>query len=91
MSSCMVFVGDDAVRTISYYHADKAFFSCRGISDDDELTDISSEENRVRLAMIERSDKSYLLCTKEKFGKVYTHKLCNRVDLTSVITEDEVL
>ena len=91
MPSCMVFVGDDAVRTVSYYHADKVFFSCRGISESGELTDISSEENRVRLAMIERSDKSYLLCTGEKIGKVYTHKLCDREEITSIITEEDVL
>lgn len=90
MPSCMVFVGDDAVRTVSYYHADKTFFSCRGVSDNGELTDISSDENRVRLAMIERSAESYLLCVAEKFNKVYTHKLCCCDDITRVISNDEL-
>ena len=91
MPSCMVFVGDDAVRTVSYYHADKLFFSCRGISESGELTDISSEETRVRLSMLERSDKSYLLCVSEKFNKIYTHKLCDKEQITSIITEDGIL
>lgn len=91
MPSCMVFVGDDAVRTVSYYHADKFFFSCRGISESGELTDISSEEIRVRLSMLERCDLSYLLCVSDKFNKTYTHKLCDKDRVTAIITEEEVL
>lgn len=88
--SCLALVGDDAARTVSYYHADKVFFSCRGVSSDGELSDISSEENRIRSVMIERSDRSYLLCVKEKFGRSYTHKLCDKSDISGIITEEDL-
>lgn len=88
--SCLSLVGDDAIRTIQNYHADICFISCRGISNDGELSDIAVEENLVRREMIKRSKKSYLLCSQAKFNTSYFHKLCDASDLDGIITGGEL-
>lgn len=85
--SCYALVGEEAYTTIKSYNADIAFFSCRGVSDDGYVTDISSEENNVRKMMIKQSRKSYLLCASEKKGKRYFHNLCHKDDITGIISE----
>ena len=87
LNSCLAMVGEEAYRTIETYNADIALFSCRGVSDDGYLTDISPEENNVRKKMIQHAKKSYLLCASEKIGKSYFHNLCHKDDITGVIHE----
>ena len=87
LNSCLALVGEEAYKTIDMYNADVAFFSCRGVSDDGYLTDISPKENYVRKKMIQRAKKSYLLCANEKIGKSYFHNLCHKDDITEVIHE----
>ena len=79
--------GQDALDTISRYHASVAFFSCRGLSEDGGATDISPEENIVRRAMMKRAKQSVLLCAHEKIGKTYYHRLCDAAELTAVISD----
>ena len=87
LPDCLALVGEDAYKTIETYHADIAFFSCRGVSGDGYLTDISPEENNVRKRMIQHAKKSYLLCAGEKMGKQYFHNLCHKDDITGIIHE----
>lgn len=87
VNSCLVLVGDEACRTVESFHADIAFFSCRGVSEEGFLTDIAREENIVRKRMIQHSEKAYLLCANEKFGKKYYHNLCHRDEITGIIHE----
>ena len=90
IASCLSLVGADACDTLASYNADIAFFSCRGVSDDGMLTDISIEENTVRQAMIKRAKRAYLLCASEKFGKCYMHNLCHADDIDGVISETDL-
>jgi DeoR family fructose operon transcriptional repressor len=73
---------------VKKYNADLAFFSCRGLSPDGWVTDISIEENRVRAAMMEQARRSVLLCASEKFNKTYLHNLCHRDALTVISDAD---
>lgn len=85
INSCFAFVGEEAYNTIERYNADLCFFSCRGLSEDGKLTDISQPENSVRLKMIRHSKKSYLLCTSDKRNEVFYHNLCTADDITGII------
>lgn len=87
MNTCLSLVGDTALETIHRYHADICFFSCRGISEAGELSDISREENLVRQAMIARSTASYLLCTRNKPEKQFYHRLCHAADLSGILSD----
>lgn len=79
--------GDESYKTIERYNADFFFFSCRGLSDDGELTDISEPEDYVRLKMIAHSASSYLLCNSNKISTKYAHHLCHASELSGIISE----
>lgn len=87
VNSCLALVGDEAYKTIDSINANIAFFSCRGISEDGYLTDISPEEDYVRQRMIKNAEHSYLLCASDKFGKKYYHNLCHKDDIDGIISE----
>ena len=88
-SSCAL-SGEEAYATIARYNADFFFFSCRGLSDNGELTDISEAEDYIRLHMMERSKKAYLLCNSSKFSTRCFHHLCHASELSGIISEGEV-
>lgn len=87
LNNCLALIGEEAHKTIETYNADIAFFSCRGVSDEGYLTDISHEENNARKKMIQHAKKSYLLCASDKFGKRYFHNLCHKNDINGIIHE----
>ena len=87
MTESFCYVGTDAESVLKNYNADVAFFSCRGISENNIATDNSILENAMRKIMIKNSKKSYLLCDSSKFGKTYLNTLCNVEDLNGLITE----
>ena len=90
LPACQSLVGADACETVKTYNANSVFFSCRAVSNDGFLTDISDSENIVRKHMIEHSEKSYLLCTGNKLGKKYFHTLCTVSDITKIICDTEL-
>lgn len=87
LPSCQALVGEETHRTIESFNAQIAFFSCRGLSDDGFLTDISDSENNVRRKMIAHSKNSYLMCAGDKIGKKYFHNLCRTKDISGILCE----
>lgn len=90
LASCQSLVGEEACKYVEGINADVAFFSCRGVSDDGMLSDISSRENYVRQKMINQSKRAYLMCASEKFGKKYYHNLCSARSITGIISESDI-
>ena len=90
INSCLSLVGEEAYNIINTFNAEIVFFSCRGLSYDGKLTDISDNEDNTRKKMMQNSKKSYLLCASDKFGKIYSHNLCNISDITGIITENPI-
>ena len=90
VSSEQALVGEECYKTIAAFNADAAFFSCRGLSDDGLMTDISPEEVYVRRRMIAQSKNAYLMCASEKIGKKYTHNLGSIREITAVLSEKEL-
>lgn len=89
LNSCYALVGEEAYKTIDRFTADLFFFSCRGISNEGNLTDISEAEDYVRNKMLEHSVASYLLCNSNKIGTTYYHKLCHASQLNGIISDSE--
>ena len=81
------YVGAHAEACVRSMRADVVFFSCRGLSDDGEMTDPSIDEINLRRAMLERSRIKVLLCDTTKHGKEYVYSLGYRDDLDAVIDE----
>lgn len=90
INSCLALVGEEAYRTIDSINANIAFFSCRGISNDGYLTDISPEEDYVRQRMIKNSERSFALCAADKMGKKHFHNLCHKDDIDGIISETDL-
>ncbi len=87
------FVGSHAEACVRGIRADTVFFSCHGLSESGEMTDISIEEVNLRRVMFERARVKVLLCDSSKFGKQYMYSLGYREDIDAVISErdDETL
>lgn len=63
------FVGSQTLAFIAQFHADLAFFSCRGIHPDGGITDSSEDEADVKKQYIQNADRSVLLCDTSKLGR----------------------
>lgn len=87
LPACQSLVGEETYKTIESFNANAVFFSCRGLSHDGYLTDISDQENNVRRKMIAHSQNSYLLCASNKLNKKYFHNLCTVKGISKVICE----
>lgn len=83
------YIGEAARRCISSLNADILFFSCRAISMDKGLTDISEEEAELRRLMINSCQKTILLCDSSKFDKVSFNKICGFDAIDCLITDQK--
>ncbi len=81
------YVGAHAEECIRSMHADVVFFSCRGLSDSGEMTDVAIEEVNLRRVMLQRAKTKVLLCDSSKFGKEYIYSLGMTDELDAVISE----
>ena len=81
------FLGPYAEDFLRSIHADSLFFSCKGLSEDGILTDVSESEISIRKVMIKQAKKSYFLCDSSKLESTYTFKLCNARNVTDIICD----
>ena len=81
------YVGSHAEACVRGIRASTVFLSCRGLSEDGEVTDISIEEINLRRVMLERARTKILLCDSSKFGKQYLYSLGYKTDFDAVISE----
>ena len=90
LENSISFVGAHAENFVRNFNADIFFFSCRGITDDGQLTDSSMEESQLRRIMMEHSKKKIFLCTSNKIGRKYMYNLCDVSAVDGVICEKEL-
>lgn len=81
------YVGEHAERFVSRINADILFFSCRGLSDDGQLTEVAIEEADIRRAMFKNSKKRILLCDSSKFGKSFFYNMGDLAEIDEVISD----
>lgn len=62
------YIGPIALQNLAMFHFDYAFFSCRGASLENGLTDTTEEEAFFRKLLIQRSEHSVLLMDHSKIG-----------------------
>lgn len=87
INSSYALSGEEAYSTLDHFFADICFFSCRGLSDDGELTDISEAEDYLRQKMIQHSQESFLLCNSNKMSQRYFHHLCDASQISGIISD----
>lgn len=84
------YVGEQAESFVRKINADLLFFSCRGLSDDGKMTDVSVEEANLRRVMMEQSREKVLLCDASKLGRTYFYNMGNIKEVDAVISNAEI-
>lgn len=84
------YVGKQAEQFIRSINADLLFFSCRGLTQDGRMTDVSMEEANLRQVMFEHSKRKVLLCDSGKLGKVYFYNMGNAHDVDGIISNADI-
>lgn len=80
------YVGEQAENFIRSINADLLFFSCRGLTADGKMTDVSVEEANLRKVMFAQSKKKILLCDDSKFDKLYFYNMGNAKEMDDIIS-----
>lgn len=81
------YVGEQAERFVGTMNADILFFSCRGVSEDGQMTDMAIEEANLRRTMFGHCKKKYLLCDSSKFGKTCFYNMGSVGELNGIISD----
>ncbi len=79
--------GAKTLDSISGYHMDKAFISCKGLDKEHGVTEGNDEVSLIKKAALNASDKVYLMADAEKFDKVNFSKVCGLERVDALITE----
>ena len=75
---------------IEQFNPGKLFFSCKGISLDEGLTDADEMISESHRIMMKKADEVILLCDSSKFGKTSLSSL-GEIDLFNMIITDSKL
>lgn len=83
----LCYAGSIALQNLSLFHFDCAFFSCRGVSRKDGLTDTSEEAAFFRKLLIERSEQSVFLFDHSKVGVTSFFTICPLKAVQVLVTD----
>lgn len=81
------YVGEQAEDFVKNINADILFFSCHGLTDDGQMTDVSIEESNLRRAMFKSCKKKVLLCDSSKFGKTFFYNMGSISEIDEIISD----
>lgn len=84
------FLGPYAERFLSSVNADSVFFSCKGLSPDGYLTDVSEDEISMRTVMLRQAFNSYFLCDSSKLNTRCSFTLCHSSEVTRILCDAEL-
>ncbi|MGM9625067.1 MAG: DeoR/GlpR family DNA-binding transcription regulator [Eubacteriales bacterium] len=83
------YVGEQAENFVRRINADILFFSCRALSDDGRMTDVSVEEVNLRRVMFGSAKKKVLLCDSSKLGKICFYNMGTLDEVDAVISDSD--
>ena len=86
LASSMALVGSDAEAFVRKIRAHVCVFSARGICDG-EICDSSKPERDLKIAMLERAERSILLCDSSKEGRRYPYVIAELAAIDHHIRE----
>ena len=89
--NALSFIGLQAIHFIAQFHADVAFFSCRGIHPTGGVTDSSEEEANIKKQYLRVASRSILLCDSSKIGRQFFCKICDLTDVSEIISDQAEL
>lgn len=83
-------MGDDALENMERFRVDKAFIGVHSINFDVGITSIATPQMQVKRAILEKSEKVYILADSSKFGGGYLSVICPMREVYKIITDAEV-
>lgn len=83
-------VGQEALKQIEKYQADKAFLGVNGIDFQEGITGIGYPQMEIKQAMIRQANETYVLADSSKFGNVYLSHICGIREVTAILTDKDL-
>ncbi|MDD3170094.1 MAG: DeoR/GlpR family DNA-binding transcription regulator [Eubacteriales bacterium] len=80
-------VGHNAEAFMRKHNAKKLFFSCKAISQNGFISNLTVEESVLKNVMIEQSEEVYLLADHTKLGTAALSNICTFQDIDFFITD----
>lgn len=80
-------VGASLKKSLEGIYIDKAFISSRALNFQEGLTDITIEEGEAKQAIIEKSNKVYVIVDHTKIGKLSFFQVCEKDKISKIITD----
>ena len=81
------YVGEQAENFVRNINADLLFFSCHGLTDRGQMTDLAIEEANLRKIMFASCQKKILLCDSSKFGKTCFYNMGHIREIDGIISD----
>ncbi|WP_282941332.1 DeoR/GlpR family DNA-binding transcription regulator [Paenibacillus sp. RC67] len=88
-SRSLSYVGPLAERSLSTYHVDKAFISCKGLHIGRGLSEFNELQALIKQKMIGIADTTYVLADYSKFGQQSLAQVASWEDIQYVITDEK--
>lgn len=88
-SRSLSYVGPLAERSLSTYHVDKAFLSCKGLHVNRGLSESNELQALIKQKMIGIADDVYILADYSKFGQQSLAHVADWSEIQHVITDDQ--
>ncbi|MEI3606465.1 DeoR/GlpR family DNA-binding transcription regulator [Pseudogracilibacillus sp. SE30717A] len=82
------FTGPLTIQTLDYYHADKAFISCKALHNAWGISDANDMQAMVKKKMLETADVNYLLIDHSKIGKKAISFVADFTNIQNIITDE---
>ncbi len=89
-TNSLSYIGPLAERSLSMYHVNKAFLSCKGIHLDKGLSDSNESHALLKRKMMEIADETILMVDSSKFGTRAFSQIASLSAIDSIITDSKI-
>ncbi|MBM7653580.1 DeoR/GlpR family DNA-binding transcription regulator [Neobacillus cucumis] len=90
LSQSLSYVGPLAERSLSMYHVNKAFLSCKGVHLERGLSDFNESQALLKKQMIEIADETILMVDSSKFGTRAFSRINPVSNIDCIITDSKI-
>lgn len=90
LSQSLSYVGPLAERSLSMYHVNKAFLSCKGVHLEKGLSDFNESQALVKKQMMEIADETILMVDSTKFGTRAFSQIAPVSTIGCIITDSNI-
>ncbi|MEH7414571.1 DeoR/GlpR family DNA-binding transcription regulator [Neobacillus drentensis] len=90
LSQSLSYVGPLAERSLSMYHVNKAFLSCKGVHLERGLSDFNESQALLKKQMREIADETILMVDSSKFGTRAFSQIVPVTNIDCIITDSQI-